>query len=66
MDRQARTGDTLLVKKGEMTGRSQTLLWWCCGGRRGKEVGKPRPNVVFAIYSIIFGMIYLPPVRRES
>ncbi len=28
MDRQARTGDTLLVKSVEIRGRSQT----CCGG----------------------------------
>jgi hypothetical protein len=28
MDRQARTGDTELVKSREMTGWSQTLPWW--------------------------------------
>jgi hypothetical protein len=28
MDRQASTADTVLVKSREMTGRSQTLLWW--------------------------------------
>ncbi len=33
MDRQARTGDTVLVKSREMTGRSQTLKWWLGGGR---------------------------------
>ncbi len=32
MDRQARTSDTLLVKSRELTGRSQTLLWWLDGG----------------------------------
>ncbi len=25
---QARTGDTVLAKSGEMTGRTQTLPWW--------------------------------------
>jgi hypothetical protein len=28
MVRQARTGDTVLVKSREMTSRSQTLPWW--------------------------------------
>jgi hypothetical protein len=34
MDRQARTGDTVLVKSREMTGggKSQTLPWWLGGG----------------------------------
>jgi hypothetical protein len=32
MDRQARTGDTVLVKSREMTGRTQTLPWWLGGG----------------------------------
>jgi hypothetical protein len=32
MDRQARTRDTVLVKRGEMTSRSQTLPWWLVGG----------------------------------
>ncbi len=36
MDRQARTGDTLLVKSREMTDRTQTLRWWL-GGRMGKD-----------------------------
>jgi hypothetical protein len=36
MDRQARTGDTVLVKSREMTGRSQTLPWWL-KGRGGKD-----------------------------
>jgi hypothetical protein len=31
MDRQARTGDTVLVKSIEMTGRIQTLRWWLGG-----------------------------------
>jgi hypothetical protein len=35
MDRQARNGDTVLVKSREMTGRSHPLL---AGGRRGKDV----------------------------
>jgi hypothetical protein len=30
--RQARTGDTMLVKSREMTGTSQTLSWWLVGG----------------------------------
>ncbi len=29
--RQARTGDTVLVKSREMTGRTQTLSWWLGG-----------------------------------
>ncbi len=32
LDRQARTGDTVLVKIREMTGRSQTLPWWLGAG----------------------------------
>ncbi len=32
MDRQARTGCTVLVRTREMTGRSQTLPWWLGGG----------------------------------
>ncbi len=37
--RQARTGDTVLVRSREITGRSQTLQWgdWV---RRGKDVRK--------------------------
>ncbi len=31
MIRQARTGDTVLVKSREMTGRTQTLPWWLRG-----------------------------------
>jgi hypothetical protein len=31
MDRQARTGDTVLVKSREITGRSQTLTWLLMG-----------------------------------
>jgi hypothetical protein len=31
MDKQARTGDTVLVKSKEMTGRIQTLPWWLGG-----------------------------------
>ncbi len=31
MDRKARTGDTVLVKSREMTGRTQTLPWWLGG-----------------------------------
>jgi hypothetical protein len=34
MDRQARSGNTVLVKRREMRGRTQTLLWWL-GERRG-------------------------------
>ncbi len=36
MIRQARTGDTVFVKSGEMTGRTQTLPWWL-RGIRGKD-----------------------------
>jgi hypothetical protein len=35
MDRQARTGDTVLVKSREMTGRTRTMP--LAGGRRGKD-----------------------------
>jgi hypothetical protein len=35
MIRQARIGDTVLVKSKEMTGRTQILL--VAGGRRGKD-----------------------------
>ncbi len=34
MDKQARTGDTVLIKSREMTGRRQ-ILSWVAGGRRG-------------------------------
>jgi hypothetical protein len=36
MEKQARSGDTVLVKSREMTGRSQTLTV-VAGGRRGKD-----------------------------
>jgi hypothetical protein len=29
---QARSGDTMLVKSTDMTGRTQTLPWWLGGG----------------------------------
>jgi hypothetical protein len=32
MDRQALSGDTVLVKSSQMTGRSQRLPWWLGGG----------------------------------
>jgi hypothetical protein len=38
MDRQARTGDTLLVKVREITGRSQTMLGGG-GGQKTKFIG---------------------------
>jgi hypothetical protein len=31
MDRQARTDDAVLVKRREMTGRTQTQPWWLGG-----------------------------------
>jgi hypothetical protein len=47
MDKQAQTRDTVLIKSGEMTGRTQTLSWWMAksifyslwvdGGRCGKD-----------------------------
>jgi hypothetical protein len=37
MDKQACIRDTVLVKNREMTGRSQTLLWWLREGGRGKD-----------------------------
>jgi hypothetical protein len=36
MDRQARTGDTVLVKSREMTGKGLTLPW-VAGGEEGKD-----------------------------
>ncbi len=36
MLRQARTGDTVLVKSKEMLGRAQTMPWWL-GGRQKKN-----------------------------
>ncbi len=48
MDRQARTGDTVLVKSWEMTGRSHTLLWWLEGGGvkmpKKKHIGPVAPH----------------------
>ncbi len=35
MARQARTGDTVLVKSREMGGRSRILPWWLVGGGGG-------------------------------
>jgi hypothetical protein len=47
MDRQARIGDTVLVKSREMTGRSQTLPWWL-----GEEGGKDdrKQNTLALLY----------------
>ncbi len=47
MDRQARTGDTMLLENREMTGRSQTLLRWlgvrkCKDDRKQNTVHWPR------------------------
>ncbi len=41
MDRQARTGDTVLVMSREMTGRSRVLPWWLEG-----EVAKTTENKI--------------------
>jgi hypothetical protein len=44
MDRQARTGDTVLVVRREMTGRTQTPPWW----RGGEEVKDDRKQNTLA------------------
>jgi hypothetical protein len=41
MDRRVRTGDTVLVKRREMTGRTQTLPWWL-----GREEVKTTENKI--------------------
>ncbi len=55
MDRQARTGDTVLVKSREMIGRSKTLPWWSGGGGGGDEERLRRQNAK-----------YIGPVGCES
>jgi hypothetical protein len=42
MDRQAGTGDTVLVKSREMRGRAQTLPWWM--GEKGSRLLKTTEN----------------------
>jgi len=37
MDRQASTGDMVLVKSREIIGRSQTLSWWLGVGHDKKQ-----------------------------
>ncbi len=54
MIRQARTGDTVLDKSREMTGRNQTLPWWL-----GKEGVKTTENQI--LYIVPVG-VYLPIV----
>ncbi len=41
MDRQARTGETVLVISRDMKGRTQTLSW-VAGGRMGKDDRKKK------------------------
>jgi hypothetical protein len=66
MDRQARNRDAVLVKIREMTGRSQTLLWWLGGGGvkttetsnkgapvYGRQIGEKRQNAVGAVRAIM-------------
>jgi hypothetical protein len=55
MDRQALTGDTVLVKHREMTGRSQTLPWWLEEGRIYKDDRKqntltPLPCIIASLW----------------
>jgi hypothetical protein len=47
MIRQARTGDIVLVKSREITGRSQTLSWW----RRGEGV-KTTENKIHSLRAV--------------
>jgi hypothetical protein len=49
MDRQARTGDTELVKSREMTGRSQILPWWMV-----EEDKDDRKQNILAPFALIF------------
>ncbi len=53
MIRLARTGDTVLVKIREMTGRTQTLPSMSGGHRRGKDDGKQK-----RIGSVGVGVLY--------
>jgi hypothetical protein len=53
MDRQARTGDTVLVKSREMTGRSQILLWWQGGGGAKTTENKILWPCWLGLYSIL-------------
>jgi hypothetical protein len=57
MDRQARTGDTVLLKIREMTGRTQTLPWWL-GGKGGK--GDRKQHTSTNSYEKNKGDIYKP------
>jgi hypothetical protein len=74
---QARTGDTALVKRREMTGRTQTLPWWL-GGRRGKDDRKQNtfsgpdparqtkgPNKVCVFLKKVFSLCTLYVISRE-
>jgi hypothetical protein len=44
MDRQACTGDTVLVKSREITGRTQTLPWWL--GEGGVKTTENKTNKI--------------------
>ncbi len=67
MDRQARTGNTVLVKSREMTGRSQTLPWWLWEGGVKTTENKIRwlrwVSVIFATFVPSFCCILMlyPP-----
>jgi hypothetical protein len=53
MDRQARIGYTVLVKRREVTGRTQTLPWWLGGGRVKTTENKihfPRWSILTTTY----------------
>jgi len=50
MVRQARTGDTVLAKSREMTGRTQTLPWPGGWGRTGKDDRKQNTLAPQSIY----------------
>ncbi len=46
MDRQAHTGDTVLAKSKEETGRNQKLPWWLEGGKGRQKTLAPLPYTV--------------------
>ncbi len=64
MVRQARIGNTVLVKSREITGSSKTMPWWL-GGKKGKGDMKQstlalllRINLVIPVQALPFNHLY--------
>ncbi len=59
MDRQTRTGETVLAISLDMTGRTQTLSW-VAGGKRGK--GDRKQNTLVPLYYTV--LLYQGVTKR--